>query len=849
MASIQDGEARLRAALADRSRIEREIGSGGMTAVYVARDLRHERDVAVEVLKPELAAALAPERRLQGLDPDVPRKVFVPASGCRHASPGPGTQAGLPGVNLRQSESRSEHPPLKRVHAMTANHFRRPSLFPAVLLLFLLHLLPSPAAAQDVTGDWYGTMDLGAARVRLVLHVSAAEGGYSATLDSPDQGAAGIPLDEFILENGRVVFRFAGAGVEYEGSVDAAFTRITGTFSQRGESYALNLGRTMPAAPRGSPEWLAARLTKEEVYIPMRDGVRLFTSVYAPTDTSQAYPILLWRTPYNSEPGGEESYSQRLMFLTHLVEEGYIIAFQDVRGTYMSEGEFVDVRPHIPEKRGDEDIDESSDTWDTIEWMVSNVPRNNGRVGIMGISYPGFYATMSLPDAHPALKAVSPQAPVTNWFIGDDFHHNGAFFILDAFSFYSTFGRPRPEPTRRSPPPFQWPNQDNYEFFLELGPVKNVEVHYFGDTIRFWSEVMDHPDYDDWWKARDPRPHLVNTTPAVLVVGGWFDAEDLWGPLNTYEAVETQNPPGTQNRLLMGPWFHGQWMADPGETLGNVHWGEATSEFYKDVELRFFNHYLKDKGELDLAEATVYDTGAREWLRFDTWPPEDATEQTLYFHAGEGLSFSPPATAESFDEYVADPMKPVPYTEDVHLRRTTAYMTDDQRFASRRPDVMVYESEVLTEAVTLVGPIVADLRVSTTGTDADYVVKLIDVFPDSLRDYPTNDRDVPMAGYQMLVRGEVLRGRYRNNFENPEPFVPGEVTAVRFEIPDVAHTFQPGHRIMIQVQNSWFPLVDRNPQTFVNIYEADEADFRKATHRIYHDADRPSGVRVLVLNR
>jgi len=467
----------------------------------------------------------------------------------------------------------------------------------------------------------------------------------------------------------------------------------------------------------------------------------------------------------------------------------------------------------------------------------------------MGVSYPGFYATMSLPGAHPALKAVSPQAPVTNWFIGDDFHHNGAFFLLDAFSFYSSFGRPRPEPTRRGQPPFRWPNQDSYEFFLELGPVKNVDANYFGDSISFWPDLMSHPNYDDFWKARDPLPHLKDIEPAVLVVGGWFDAEDLFGPLNTYEAIETQNPSTIENRLLMGPWFHGQWAGDAGENLGNVHWFSATSDRYQAIERRFFDYYLKDEGSLDLAEATVFDTGARDWLEFDAWPPRNVTERRLYFHEDGRLSFSPPTVAESYDEYVSDPMRPVPYTEDVHLRRTREYMTDDQRFAARRPDVLVYESDVLAEAVTLTGPIVADLFVSTTGTDADYVVKLIDVFPDSLRDYPTNDKSVPMAGYQMLVRGEVLRGRYRNSFERPEPFVPGEVTSVRFELPDVAHTFMPGHRIMVQVQNSWFPLVDRNPQTFVNIYEAEEEDFQKATHRMYHDAQRASSVRVLVLER
>ncbi len=717
------------------------------------------------------------------------------------------------------------------------------------LVLLPLALASSPAAAQDVTGDWFATLEVGpAVQLRLVLHVQEAEEGYSATLDSPDQGVTDIPLDELLVEDGQIVFRHSAAAIEYEGTVDPGFTAITGTFTQGSESYPLSFGRTVLAAPRGSPDWARERLTKQESYIPMRDGVRLFTSVYVPKDTSQTYPILLRRTPYNSEPGGEDSY-RNLMLNAHLIEDGYILAFQDVRGRYMSEGEFVDVRPFNPNKTSEEDIDENSDTWDTIDWLVKNVPHNNGRVGIIGISYPGFYATMSLPDAHPALKAVSPQAPVTNWFIGDDFHHNGAFFLLDAFSFYSSFGQPRREPTRQRPPSFPWPNQDSYEFFLELGPIKNVQAKFFGDSIKFWSEVMDHPDYDDWWKARDPLPHLTNIEPAVLVVGGWFDAEDLWGPLNTYEAIETQSPPTTENRLLMGPWFHGQWAFDEGDNLGNVHWDTATSELYQDMELQFLNYHLKGEGTLDLAEATVFDTGTHEWLRFPAWPPGDVQEKQLYFHQDGQLSFSPPTSAESYDEYVADPMKPVPYTEDVHLRRTREYMTDDQRFAARRPDVMVYESDVLTEPVTLTGPLVADLFVSTTGTDADYVVKLIDVFPDSLRGYPTNDKSVPMAGYQMLVRGEVFRGRYRNSFETPEPFVPGEVTSVRFELPDVAHTFRQGHRIMVQVQNSWFPLVDRNPQTFVNIYEADEEDFQKARHRIYHDAQRPSGVRVLVLER
>ena len=714
--------------------------------------------------------------------------------------------------------------------------------------LMLVVCLPLFAIAQDVTGDWFGSMDAGALDLRITIHVTETEDGYAATMDVPDQGQAGIPLRSFVLEDGAVTFRFDDAGVEYEGRADSGFLSITGTFKQGAQSFPLNFGRTPLAAARGSQEWAQERVTKTEVYIPMRDGTKLFTSYYVPKDTTLTYPILLRRTPYNIEPGGEDRFNMSLMFNADVIERGYILAFQDVRGRYMSEGEFVDVRPIIPDRQSDQDIDESTDTWDTIDWLVNNVPLNNGRVGVLGVSYPGFYSTVALPGAHPALKAVSPQAPVTNWFIGDDFHHNGAFFLLDAFSFYSSFGRPRPEPTRRGHGQFQWPNQDAYQFFLDLGPIRNIEAQFFGDSIKFWSEVMDHPDYDDWWKARDPLPHLTDVAPAVLVVGGLFDAEDLFGPFATYDAIESQNP-GASNRLMMGPWFHGQWAWDEGEKLGNVHWGTATAERYKEAEKVFFDYYLRDEGTLDLAEATVFDTGAREWLEFETWPPSNVEQAQLYFHPDGGLSFEPPSEGESYDEYVADPMRPVPYTEDVHLRRTTEYMTDDQRFAARRPDVAVYESEILTESVTLAGPIVADLFVSTTGTDADYVVKLIDVFPDSLRDYPTNDQAVPMAGYQMLVRGEVLRGRYRNSFENPEPFVPSEVTTVRFEIPAVMHTFKPGHRIMVQVQNSWFPLVDRNPQKFVNIYEAGEEDFQKATHRVYHDGARPSGVKVLVLER
>ena len=353
---------------------------------------------------------------------------------------------------------------------------------------------------------------------------------------------------------------------------------------------------------------------------------------------------------------------------------------------------------------------------------------------------------------------------------------------------------------------------------------------------------MDHPNYDDFWKARTPLPHLKDIKPAVLTVGGWFDAEDLYGPLNTYSSIERMSPKNDANMIMMGPWSHGQWAFGNGDRMGNVHWGINSSEFGREVIFKFFNYYLNDEGEMDLPEATIFNTGSNEWDEFGNWPPDNIEMVSLYFQDEGGLAFSTPTSTDEYVEYVSDPMKPVPYTEDVHLRRTTAYMSDDQRFASRRPDVAVFKTDILEEDITFTGPVNADLFVSTTGTDADYVVKLIDVFPDELANYPKNDKNVPMHGYQMLVRGDVLRGRFRDSFEKPEPFVPGEVTHVNFNLPDVAHTFKKGHRIMIQVQHSWFPLVDRNPQKFVNIYKCDESDFQKATQRIYFDRDHPSNI-------
>lgn len=712
--------------------------------------------------------------------------------------------------------------------------------FTLVLFQFIFNF----GYSQDITGDWHGLREYPDRPLRMVLHISKDDSGLSANYDSPENDLYGIELDSLNYTGNGIYFRYSAANVSFRGIVDLKSQTITGIYYHSQGELFLTLDRNPIAPQKNGFAYLKETYDKQEVYITMRDGVKLFTSIYSPKDKSESSPILLWRTPYNSEPR-EEGYTGRLFSMTHFLDEGYIIVYQDNRGRFMSEGKFVDVRPYIPNKKGKE-IDENSDTYDTIEWLIHNVDSNNGNVGILGISYPGFYSTMALPDAHPALKAASPQAPVSNWFLGDDWHHNGAFFLMDSFSFYSTVGRPRPEPTRDWPSSFELKNNDNYDFFKDLGPLKNVQRNFFGDSIQFWSDLMTHPNYDEFWKKRNVLPHLTNIKPAVLVVGGWFDAEDLFGPLKTYEAIETLNKGDNQNRLIMGPWSHGQWSDGNAESLGNIHFGSNTSAYFKDVELQFFNYYLKNKGKMELPEASIFITGANEWKAFDNWPPLNVEKKDLYLDCSEKLSFLKSIAEECFDEYIVDPNKPVPYTEDVHLDRTIEYLTDDQRFASRRPDVMVFQTEILEEDITVVGPLKVNLFVSTTGTDADYIVKMIDVFPDQL-DYPENDKDVPMGGYQMLVRGEVMRGKFRNSFEKPEPFVPNQVTEVSFEIPDLAHQFKKGHRIMIQVQNSWFPLVDINPQKFVNIYEAEKRDFIKATHRIYHDAQRPSRISISIL--
>ncbi|HOY57486.1 MAG TPA: CocE/NonD family hydrolase [Verrucomicrobiota bacterium] len=594
--------------------------------------------------------------------------------------------------------------------------------------------------------------------------------------------------------------------------------------------------------------WLAEHYTKHEHLIPMRDGVRLFTRVYLPKDGSERWPIVLTRTPYGLKPYGADNYTEPVGSIETLARHSFILVTQDVRGRFASEGEYVHVRPFNAAKAGT-DIDESSDTWDTIDWLVNHVPGHNGNVGLFGISYPGFYASMGMIDSHPALKAVSPQAPIADWFMGDDVHHHGAFFLSQNFDFFYWFAQRAEDPKHEEIKGFHFGTPDGYDFFLRMGVLANSDAVLLKGRSPIWTEFLQHPTYDAYWQARNIRPHLKNVRCAVMTVGGWFDAEDLFGPLQTYHSVERQNP-GITNVLVMGPWAHGEWGRGTGEKLGPISFRANTAEYYRErIELPFFRHFLKGDTNYTPVEAHVFETGTHRWRQFDSWPPAQAMSRTLHFRDGGRLAFEAPSeSGEAFDEFVSDPAKPVPYTNDHSTGYPRAYPIEDQRFVASRPDVLVYETDALTEDLTLVGPLRAVLHVSTTGTDSDWIVKLVDVYPGDYPDPNPNPADLRLGGYQQLVRGDVFRGKFRNSFERPEAFVPGQVTRIEFTLPDVCHTFRPGHRVMVQVQSTWFPLVDRNPQTFVNIPTAKPDDYRKAVHRLYRAAGAASGLTVQALD-
>jgi putative CocE/NonD family hydrolase len=619
-------------------------------------------------------------------------------------------------------------------------------------------------------------------------------------------------------------------------------------------AFAQPASPTKPTAP--AEDYVKAHYTKYEYRIPMRDGKRLFTSVYVPKDATQPWPILMDRTPYSVGPYGEDKYKTALGPSDEFEKAGYIFVYQDVRGRYQSEGTFVEMTPHLDVKKTPQDVDDSSDTSDTIDFLLKHVPNNNGKVGIWGISYPGFYTSASIIDSHPAIKAASPQAPMTDLFKGDDAYHNGAFKLAANFGFYVNF-KPMTEPwlPAKVTVPFDMGTPNGYEFYLTAGATSNLDKNYLKGSNWLFVDQLKHNVYDDYWKARDLSAHMNNVKCAVLTVGGWFDAEDLAGPFRTFHSIGTRNP-GTVNQIALGPWVHGGWARSDGDHLGDVSFNSKTSEhFRKEIQFPFFEFHLKGKGKA-LANASVFETGTNVWRSYEQWPPVAAKPQTLYFHADGKLSFTAP-TADGVDDYVSDPAHPVPFTSYITDTVPQRYMIDDQRYAAQRSDVLVFQTDPLEESLTIAGPISPKLFVATSGTDSDYVVKLIDVYPNDYPDPPSPEASagkrvsgpppIRMGGYQQLLRAEPFRAKFRNSWEKPEPMTPGKMEKISFEMPDVNHTFRRGHRIMVQVQSSWFPLVDRNPQSFCDIPNAKPEDFQKATEQVFRTKTAASGVEVLVL--
>jgi uncharacterized protein len=582
---------------------------------------------------------------------------------------------------------------------------------------------------------------------------------------------------------------------------------------------------------------------KTDVMIPTRDGAKLHTEIYTPKNANAPFPIVIERTPYGIHDD-DKGYSRILSRYAEMIPDDYIFVFQDIRGRYGSEGTFVMQRP-VRDPKDPKAIDEGTDTYDTIDWLVKNVPHNNGRAGLVGISYGGWLTVMGMLEPHPALKAVSEQASPADMFLGDDFHHNGAFRLSYGYE-YSTMME-----TGKTNFVFKFDQFDTYEWYLRLGPLSNADKNYIHGTLPTWKDFVTHPNYDAFWK-QEAMPYIL-TKPKVpnLNVAGWWDQEDAYGPMKIYELLE-KNDPDHLNYLVAGPWNHGGWARSTGKSLGAIPFGSDTSLYFRQkIEAPWFAYWLKDKGSLPVKEALLFQTGSDKWVQFDSWPPKNAPSRELYFHEDGKLSFEAPQSAntQSFDSYVSDPAHPVPYRHrpidmtypDDHPGGWPTWLVEDQRFVDNRPDVLTWQTDELTEDLTLTGSVTAKLFASTTGSDADWIVKLIDVYPEK---YPD---DWKLSGYELMIADEVFRGRFRKSFEKPEPITPDAITPFTIDLHTANHVFKKGHRIMVQVQSTWFPIIDRNPQKFVpNIFEAKESDYQKATQRIYRSKEYPSGVVISV---
>jgi len=597
------------------------------------------------------------------------------------------------------------------------------------------------------------------------------------------------------------------------------------------------------AAAQEKPRDYTALFDKREVMIPARDGVKLHTEIYTPKNASQTLPILLERTPYGiSDPA--KGYSRMLRRYDDMMADGYIFVFQDIRGRYGSEGQFVMLRP-IHDASDSKGVDESTDTYDTIDWLTKNVPHNNGRVGLDGISYDGFLVTMGMVNPHPALKAVSEQACMGDTFLGDDFFHNGAFRLSYAFEYTPLLEKNNENYS------FPFDRFDVYEWYLALGPLSNANAKYFHGSIPTWNEFVAHPNYDEFWKRHAVAYGLKQATVPNLNVAGWWDQEDFYGPMATYQRLEKVDSKNL-NYLVVGPWNHGGWGRSAGQSLGDIPFGSDTGVYFRQkIEAPWFAFWLKDKGALPLKEAMLFQTGSDTWTPFDSWPPREAATRNLYFHEDGKLSFDAPQTAAvAFDTYTSDPAHPVPYRHrpvdmtypQDHPGTWYTWLVQDQRFVDQRPDVLTWQTDQLADDVTLAGQVTAKIFASTTGSDSDWIVKLIDVYPEKV------SPDWKLSGFELMISDEIFRGRFRKSFEKPEAMIPDEVTPITVDLHTANHVFKKGHRVMVQVQSTWFPLYDRNPQKFVpNIFEAKEDDYQLATQRVYRSTRYPSSVEIEVL--
>jgi putative CocE/NonD family hydrolase len=594
---------------------------------------------------------------------------------------------------------------------------------------------------------------------------------------------------------------------------------------------------------------------KKEFDIPMRDGVNLHTQIYIPRDQSKNYPFLINRTNYAILPYGTDAYQykRKLGPTWGYSQEKYIFVYQNVRGRFLSEGKYEEMRPYKINKDENE-TDESSDIYDTIEWLLKNIDNSNGKVGLYGYSYPGFYSLMGLIDPHPALKAVIPKAPIVDWFKGDDFHQNGAFMVLAAINFFRRWGHDSIINTTKTPIPiFSYTKEDLYSYLLDKGSAKNIGSVLLNNKVPFWEDLMQHGNYDDFWQKRNISNYINKVNIPVLNVGGWFDKENIYGTLNSFKTIENKNPEN-KNSIIVGPWFHGGWYyADNSDYLGatdiNVKQKSAV-EFYKNIELNFLNYYLKDRGEWSVPKASMYDIGINKWRSFDQWPPEETETKQLFFREDYTLSFEEPNYRKSSSEYINDPFNPVPAMGKAMPHLDPDYVICEQSFAENRKDILVFKSEKLEEDMTIVGPIEANLFVSTSGTDSDWIIKVIDQFPEDVDEYENDaEKRADMKGYKMLLKYGVLRGKFRNSLEFPEPFIPNQITSVNFELHDVCHTFKKGHRIIIYVQSSMFPIIDRNPNKFMDIYSATSTDYEIATNRIFHSKKYPSHISIKILEQ